>query len=190
MGMRITLMALGTLVVTACGGSVGSGGNTDGRTPEELVNEFCADAVRVPCNEDLGTEAECRQSADEARDEAVLEGCGSQFDAVLRCATSQRPACLRDIEQICSAEISQLEECQNATGGGSGGDEACGIFYGPGESGVSCGVNCPSYASSCSGPSQFGPLACSCTEGPKVGMTFSASDCSAGVASSSEASCR
>ena len=189
MRKRATFTLLG-LLGAACGGKVDDG-DGDGRTTEQLIDEFCADMVRLGCT-DLGTEAECGQMGNEAYDEAVADGCGSEFDAVLRCVTSEELIC--DARQACPSEVTQLDECQSeASGGsGSGGEDTsgCGVFYGPGTDSVSCGVTCPTYASRCSGPSQFGPLECSCTEGPNFGATFAASDCSRGVIDSTDATCR
>jgi hypothetical protein len=181
------LIAVATLAF-ACGGSVGGGGaggdagaggaggsgasgGSGGASTEELIDLYCARIAALPCGQ---PEPDCRVQGRQAHSEAVDDGCAAEFDAVVRCATTEVLSCTRPADDACAGEIDRLEACTP-----SGGECTMGIGNGP--LGVTCSVACADYAAECSMMSGADTAQCTCTAGTGTGRTYVASTCESGV---------
>jgi len=171
------------LVGGGCGGTADAGqASNTGPSTQTLVDELCADFREAACG-DAQDEQQCLVDLAEEQDLAVAEGCQTRLDAYLKCATAGTIGCSAiegeplepEVDSQCSELHATFWECVTRV------PAECGVGYGAGADGVSCGVTCPEFSSKCQGPSQFGPLECICETGPHAGTTFAASDCSRGL---------
>ena len=120
-------------------------------------------------------EQECLERLGRDRDDSANEGCEAELSAYLKCANaSPGVECSAiageplqpHVGSSCSEKQGVLSECI------TGVPPYCGVGFGPGHNGGSCTFSCPEFSSTCTGPSQFGPLECTCETGPKAGVTF------------------
>jgi hypothetical protein len=200
--MRASYLRWATLFFVA-----GCGGETQDRSPSALITELCSDAVQLPCRP-FDTQNECEAELHEGRTQAAGMRCGAEFDEVLSCATRFPLTCTAGEETpvlspACDPAREALDRCNDddppptpvppsgsAGAGGTGSDYPCGIGIGSGASGgVRCMHNCRDFAATCEGPSQTGPLTCTCTQGPQTGRAFGAADCSGGLIAASTEQC-
>jgi hypothetical protein len=174
---KVTFSLCGLVLFAACG-NTGSGGGSGG-TPEQLIDQYCAKLASLSCGST--TAAACQAELSNTRADNVAGGCGAQFDAIMRCAAPQEITCDRDVDALCPAELAALDECRAA------GNSECLIGVGT-STNPSCSVYCATYVAVCN-PSSSGTFECSCTEGPRIGMTFTVSSCSTDFTSVAEANC-
>jgi hypothetical protein len=173
------LVAAGGFVGVSC---VAGGGAEDHKTTEELGAELCTHIREAEC----GTpelEAECLAELEQNLVDASHEGCETELDEYLWCATASAIECVTlDTEpprtypvvanSTCVELDSAFHECVTWVA------PLCGIGAGTDPSGLAlCSVSCPDFSSACSGPSPNGAVSCECDEGPNQGDTFEATDC-------------
>jgi hypothetical protein len=181
--------AVFTCWVAACGGS--SDPSETAPNTNSLISDVCRKALEAPCGSPAA-EQECLDRLGRDRDDAANEGCDAELSAYLNCANTSRVGCSAiegeplepEIGSSCGEKHGVLSECITGVG------PDCGIGYGPGADSVSCSVLCADFSSTCTGPSQFGPLECTCATGPNAGLAFQATDCSRGIAMATGHTCR
>jgi hypothetical protein len=188
-GIAVAAFAVLTSALAACGGS----SDADGTAPNtsSLVNEVCRHALEAPCGS-ATAEQDCLERLGQDHDDAVREGCGAELSAYLECASARPMECSAidgeplepHVDSSCSEKRSALSECITGVPG------YCGVGFGPGMGGVFCSVGCPEFSSNCTGPSQYGPLECTCETGPHAGLAFQATDCSRGITMATGHTCR
>ena len=171
--MRIAAWVLPIVALSGCGGS------TEQREPEDdfagMEDEICSEAMRLPCGQaEYDSLAACTTELEQARTEAVADGCGLEWKGLMQCS-SQRPlVCDAQgtlaLDPTCQMARDLIEQCalSHATPECAGGS-----LIGGGEE--TCNVDCPSYSVECSGI--VGDLDCKCTAGPRSGSTFQVDSC-------------
>jgi len=188
-GVRVAGGACLVFVIAACGGS--SDAKETPPNASELLSEVCRQAREAPCGSEAA-EQDCLERLGRDRDDAANEGCESELNAYLKCASSRPMECVAldfeparpQVVPACSDLHGVFSECITGVG------PLCALGYGPGTDRVTCSVSCPEFSSTCTGPSQFGPLQCSCATGPHTGLAFQAEDCSRGIVMATGHTCR
>jgi len=178
---KVTFGLCGLMLAVACG-NTGTGGGTGSGTPEQLIDQFCAKLANLSCSTPTATAAACEAQLSETRADNVADGCGAEFDAVMRCAAPRQLTCDGDVATLCPAEVAALDDCRASSI--SEYTVGSGISTGP-----ACSVRCATYAAECNS-SSTGTLECSCTEGARIGTTFTVSGCAPEFTSLAEANCR
>jgi hypothetical protein len=162
----------------AAGGGGGAGGSS-GATVEQMIDTFCARVTTLGCG-GYDSESTCRIEGQTALDQATVAGCSVEFEATLRCATSQPISCEQPPEVLCPVQVDELQRC---TSGGT-----CEMSGGGGPEGTTCDVTCPDYSAECTQPT--GSTAdCLCTSGLRAGQRYVASTCDSGL-TVAEGACR
>lgn len=165
------LWVMPALVVAACGGSTGTGGQQ--QDPSVLIQKACNNVVGLHCS--TVTQQQCTDSMNQSHTEAVAKGCVSQFDAVLDCFTHQVTDCSQDSSVVCSTQLHALDSCETAGSSGCSGGlhsppPGAPSYY------QSCGLYCSGWSVQCE--TKTSPtLECTCDTGPKAGTTFVAPSC-------------
>lgn len=159
--MRWVGLTLCALILGACGEA----------KEEDLVRDACRKATNIPCAE--SSEAECNLDLKEERADAQRVGCGSEFDAYLRCVIDAPLSCSADNDLIVPASCKQARErytsCETRL------VPICSATPAQPSPTSPCQTTCSDGASaSCTGD---GGLECSCTEGSKKGATFAIEAC-------------
>lgn len=182
---KLTAFGVALSVCAGCGGSSDNNGTTTGPSTETLIGDVCSDMRQLPCGTDQ-IEQQCLASLREDQGFAESEHCTTEFDQYLQCASSKPMSCIVEetnppttravVNVQCSGLDSAFWKCVTLIG------PDCSVGFGPTSTGVSCGITCPDFSSSCQGPSQSGPVDCTCQTGPHAGTTFQASDCDQSLA--------
>jgi len=184
------LVVAGALsAVVACGGS--SDPSEDAPDTGALLNDVCRKAREAPCGS-AAAEQECLERFGRERDDAISEGCVAELNDYLKCASATAVRCSAiegeplepHVGTSCVDKSDVLRECI------MGLLFECGVVFSPGTDSVFCSVFCNDLISMCTGPSQSGPLECTCRTGPKDGVTFQATDCSRGIVMATGHTCR
>jgi hypothetical protein len=166
-----------------CGGSTQDAANSDA-TPEQLMDRYCASQ----CG-DFASEAECQNALRESRAKAVATSCVDEFDASLRCVTSQDAFCTQQTADACAPSGRKLEDCRRAN---AAPDCSSDSTAQPDSNGLfACSYVCDTlFAADCTGPSLDGPFDCMCTMGPNAGTTFSVANCREAIITTTTAVCQ
>lgn len=184
MSTRSGFWVLGSLIVFACSGSTSNDGRRD---PETLIADVCDKIAGMSCPNGF-SESECDAEIHEERAEAVGDGCGAEFDAVMACYLEHLTGCEQNGPDICPAQVDAADECMNP----GGGDE-CSMGMGGHSPGQptwyqSCDIDCLAWGASCKTPTSP-TLVCTCTHGPSAGKTFSPASCQEFTLSAGELEC-
>lgn len=169
------------IMVCACSSNstLGNGEETGGGLTEETLRAICAEFVACPSPDaPAQSQAECEASVRAGRDQAVAEGCGGQWDAVLACGLQNWGSCEEEgyvLSPACNAQETAFEECRL-----DGEPDACaggGRSLGPPGSPVECTIACEKYSADCTGIPEEGPITCLCRTGPGTGTMFEIDNC-------------